>query len=393
MIIILVAYGWVEVPSSGRIRAWNSGDLGRVDEDGNINCLGRTDHQVKVRGNRVNLLEIEAAMRGLISDAGFSDLVVVAFEVGGITSLGAALAPETGDLKRLRKILSDTLVSYMIPSKYLILPVLPRGATGKMDREGMRKQLASMTERSEQGTEICCVVVPNFLKDVPYAPPRNSTEKEMITIWEDIFRISGIGIDDDFFSLGGDSITGIRVVSRAQKSGIQLETHHLFECYTIRQIVDKYSAVLSAISTVDQHVSQIVEKSWIERFPEPAMKEALLKGGAEIEDVYHMTPVQEGNFFFVVTCAYVIIGMLFHSLLHPYSEQYMPQLVWKLDLGHDGTKVDLNLLKKCWQTILHRHPIFRFVFFCPRALCVCVYSCESQDSLRIRSFKWFLAGS
>lgn len=139
---------WTFDVSSGYVRGFKSGDLGRVDEDGNINCLGRADHQVKVRGNRVNLLEIEAALRNIISQAGFSDLAVVAFTVEGIASLGAALSPDTGDMKLLRKVMKENLVSYMIPSKLLLFPSIPRGGTGKVDRNGLRQQLADLTDRS-----------------------------------------------------------------------------------------------------------------------------------------------------------------------------------------------------------------------------------------------------
>lgn len=139
---------WTFDVSSGKIRGFKSGDLGKVDEDGNIQCLGRTDHQVKVRGNRVNILEIEAAVRQLIFAADFADVVVVAFTVDGITSLGAAVSPETGDLNRLRATMKEKLVSYMIPSKIIVLPKIPRGATGKMDREGIRRQLVALSTRA-----------------------------------------------------------------------------------------------------------------------------------------------------------------------------------------------------------------------------------------------------
>lgn len=122
----------------------------------------------------------------------------------------------------------------------------------------------------------------------------------MVTVWEEVFRIGEIGIDDDFFSLGGDSITGIRLVSRANKVGIKLETTHLFECYTVRQLFDKHSEYLT--SSFEQHEPKSavgalalahMEKNWRERFPEVAEKETEL--GGEIEDVYHMTSVQEGK--------------------------------------------------------------------------------------------------
>lgn len=108
----------------------------------------------------------------------------------------------------------------------------------------------------------------------------------MVMMWEEIFRVEGIGIDDDFFALGGDSIVGIRLVSRATKEGLHLETLHLFECYTVRNIFDKYGEVLCAASGPAQQ-AVVSDKSWQERFPEVASDEG-------VDDVYHMTSVQEG---------------------------------------------------------------------------------------------------
>lgn len=113
----------------------------------------------------------------------------------------------------------------------------------------------------------------------------------MANIWEDVFGVQNIGIDDDFFSLGGDSVSGIRLVSRANQAGIHLETVHLFECYTIRQIFDKHSQSLSA--TLDEPEAPVLEqKPWQERLSDQIKEE--LKHYTSIEDVYPMTPVQEG---------------------------------------------------------------------------------------------------
>jgi hypothetical protein len=117
----------------------------------------------------------------------------------------------------------------------------------------------------------------------------------MIMLWEEIFRVEGIGIDDDFFSLGGDSIVSIRLVSRATKEGLRLETLHLFECYTVRKIFDKYGEVLCASDELGARPPQTVvsDKPWQERFPEVSDVNG-------VDDVYHMTPVQEGLFGDVV---------------------------------------------------------------------------------------------
>lgn len=148
------AQEWTFDVSSGKVRGFNTGDLGRIDEDGNILCLGRNDHQIKVRGNRVNILEVEAALRTIVIESGFSDLVVVAWTTEGITSLGAAIAPEDGDLTLLRVRMKERLPSYFIPSKVIALPIIPRGSTGKVDREGIRRQMAALTERACPGRNI-----------------------------------------------------------------------------------------------------------------------------------------------------------------------------------------------------------------------------------------------
>src|SRR5689334_9834353 len=104
--------------------------------------------------------------------------------------------------------------------------------------------------------------------DIEYAEPRTDSEQQMVIVWEEIFGVDGIGIDDDFFTLGGDSITGIRLVSSANKAGIPLETFHLFECYTIREIYDKYSKKLSIVVPEKPVVPIVKEIPWRERFSE-----------------------------------------------------------------------------------------------------------------------------
>lgn len=117
----------------------------------------------------------------------------------------------------------------------------------------------------------------------------------MVTVWEDIFRITGIGIDDDFFTLGGDSITGIRLVARANNIGIRLETFHLFECYTIRQIFDKYPEILTKSHIVHNYSSEHTEREWREILPKNFFASY---EEDDIEDVYEMTSVQEGEHTF-----------------------------------------------------------------------------------------------
>jgi len=331
----LTSERFIPDPNNAGKRLFRTGDVAIHNEEKDLCFLGRTDHQVKIYGQRVELPEVEHRIRQYEA---VSEVVVEARDILGTgRQLVAFIVPTVAgsviSTAVLRDFVGQSLPKYMIPSFFQFLKDFPHLPNGKIDRLSLPTPLSGEARRQE----------------TPYAAPRNSTEGAMVDIWQQVFRIqSGIGINDDFFSLGGDSIVGIRLVSRANKAGIKIETAHLFECYTIRSIFDSYPHLL-VLSQVDDTAGKLVVRAnveWQKRYNSETV--ALLKGKySGIEDVYSMTSVQE--------------GMYFHSLLHPHSQQYIPQMVWKLNVGSSDA-VNLELFKNCWSQVLHRHHIFRTHF-------------------------------
>jgi aryl carrier-like protein len=194
--------------------------------DGNIEFVGRIDHQVKVRGFRIELGEIEAVLRELSS---VRECVVLAREdVPGDKRLVAYVVPSP-DAKPtsqdLRSYVSGRLPEYMIPLHWVLLESLPLTTTGKLDR----KALPAPSTESSQLEEF-------------YVAPRNDVERLLAEIWQQVFGLQRVGVHDNFFELGGDSIRSIQVIARANKQGLRLSPKLLFQHQTISELAAEFGA-------------------------------------------------------------------------------------------------------------------------------------------------------
>ncbi len=192
-----------------------TGDMGRVLEDGNFEYLGRRDEQVKVRGARVELKEVENAVRG---QAGVLDVAVIEREdASGYTYLCAYLVLAEGvQTVAVAEGLEQELPDYMMPSAYVELEELPRTISGKVDRRALP---AVGAEGS--GAE--------------YVAPRTAVEELLVQSWERLLGRERIGIDDNFFRLGGHSLLATQVMSRVRETfGVEVGLRVLFERPTVR---------------------------------------------------------------------------------------------------------------------------------------------------------------
>ncbi|MCX4243039.1 non-ribosomal peptide synthase/polyketide synthase [Paraliomyxa miuraensis] len=197
-------------------RMYRTGDRVRWLEDGNLQFLGRRDHQVKVRGFRIELGEIEATISRL---PGVSRCVVVVHQQAeGPKQLVAYLVANGSSVSgaELRAKLGKSLPDYMVPSAFVVLDALPLSPNGKVDR----KALPAPSERPVTG---------------PHLAPRNETELELAQIWAGVLGLDldRVGVLDNFFELGGDSILSIQVASRARQAGLPLTARHLLEHQTV----------------------------------------------------------------------------------------------------------------------------------------------------------------
>ncbi len=183
-------------------RLYKTGDLARFLPDGNIEYLGRSDHQVKVRGFRIELGEIEAT---LASVPGVAASVATATEQAGADRrLVAYVVPSRpGGIEpgELREHLRTRLPDYMVPTTFVILDALPLTASGKVDRGALPPPAP---DRHEPNAEL--------------APPRSDSERRLATLWQELLGIDSVGIDEDFFAIGGHSLLAVRLLTRIERT-------------------------------------------------------------------------------------------------------------------------------------------------------------------------------
>ena len=201
-------------------RLYRTGDLARYRPDGNIEFLGRIDHQVKIRGFRIELGEIEAALCRI---AGVREAVVLAREdQPGEKRLVAYVAGQArtelaaGDL---RTALRERLPDYMIPSAFVRLDVLPLTPNGKIDRKAFPMPDAEPNPQAR------------------YTAPRTAVEEILAGIWADVLGRERVGIDENFFEIGGHSLSATQVISRIRRDlGAEIGLRSLFEMPTVSKL-------------------------------------------------------------------------------------------------------------------------------------------------------------
>jgi amino acid adenylation domain-containing protein len=208
---------------AGGARMYRTGDLARYRADGNIECLGRIDHQVKIRGYRIELGEIEAALK---EQPEIKQAVVIAREdrpgdkrLVAYLVATASTVPTTLDLRtRLKRQLPD----YMVPTAYVFLDQIPISTNGKIDRKAL--PLPAETQALQADT---------------YIAPRDHLEEMLVGIWAEVLAVEQVGLDDDFFGLGGHSLVGVRLFAKIKRTyQVDLELSVLFEARTVRRLAD-----------------------------------------------------------------------------------------------------------------------------------------------------------
>jgi amino acid adenylation domain-containing protein/non-ribosomal peptide synthase protein (TIGR01720 family) len=194
-------------------RMYRTGDLARWTADGRIDYLGRADEQVKVHGYRIEPGEIEAA---LLAEPGVTDAVVVARDDGGHRRLVAYLVGTVPSPDELRVALKRSLPDYLVPAAFVPLDRIPVTGSGKVDRRALP--------------------APEFTVDTSGVEPRTDTEGALAAIWADVLGLPAVGVTDNFFALGGDSILSIQVVTRARQAGIGLSSADVFRHQTVAEL-------------------------------------------------------------------------------------------------------------------------------------------------------------
>ncbi|MEI5102903.1 amino acid adenylation domain-containing protein [Streptomyces sp. PmtG] len=206
-------------------RMYRTGDLAQWDDDGQLRYAGRADAQVKVNGIRVEPTEIETvlAQHPAVNQAAVTvceDRVGNMRLIGYVAPVGAADGDADLDavsVAELRRFVAKRLPDYMVPTQLLVLDRLPLTASGKLDR-------AALPE-------------PEFAGGA-YRAPRGQVERVLAEVFADVLSTEHVGIDDDFFTSGGDSIRSIQVVARAKTRGVVVSTREIFELRTVALLAE-----------------------------------------------------------------------------------------------------------------------------------------------------------
>jgi amino acid adenylation domain-containing protein len=221
----LTAERFIADPFVAGGRLYRSGDLGRYRADGNIEFLGRIDHQIKIRGYRIEPGEIEAALsahHGVAESVVMSredhpgDRRLVAYIAGGEQ---ARLAP-----REIQQFLAERLPEHLIPNTFVILEALPRTTNGKIDRRALPAALGGRSNKADS-----------------YVPPRTSIEQEITKLWAEILKADRVGIHDNFFTdLGGHSLLATQLMSHLRNwVHVDLPLRLLFQAPTVAGLAEE----------------------------------------------------------------------------------------------------------------------------------------------------------
>ena len=215
----LTAEKFVPSPFVSGERLYLTGDLGVWLPDGNLEVIGRKDNQVKIRGYRVELGEIESVLE---QHPSVRETAVIAREddLGNKRLAAYVSAAGTIDVEDLKTHLRARLPEFMIPPSFAVLERMPLTANGKIDR----KALAAIVETSTAPAET--------------ALPETPAQQTLAEIWEEVLGVARVGIHDNLFDLGGDSILIIQIVSRAREAGLKLAPNQLFDHQTIAELAE-----------------------------------------------------------------------------------------------------------------------------------------------------------
>ncbi len=237
----LTAERFVADPRGAGGRLYRTGDWVRWNAEGQIEYLGRIDHQVKLRGLRIELGEIESALR---AQAGVKDAVAVVRGAEGAESLVAYVAG-AGDAVALRAALAQRLPGYMVPRAVVVLDALPLNANGKVDRAALPDPSA--------GAGSGPAAAP---------PPQGSTAHRLAALWSELLGVPSVGLQDNFFDLGGHSLLLVRAHRRLEDEwGCRLALVDLFQHPTVESLARRIDQASGEGGTAQPGASAAVQSA------------------------------------------------------------------------------------------------------------------------------------
>ena len=206
----------------GKGKLYKTGDLAYWREDGNIVYVGRNDFQVKIRGLRIELGEIENAMNSI--DGVSQSVVIVRKNAEGRQLICAFYTGEEKPAKEIRSIIGKKLPKYMLPHIFTHIAEMPLTSSGKVNRKALPEIDLSLTD-----------------SEVEYVTPSTEKEKALVTAIKKVLGRDKVGILDNFFDIGGDSLKAIELASKLESRGYEVQVKTIFECGTIQELAKKLS--------------------------------------------------------------------------------------------------------------------------------------------------------
>ncbi len=295
-------------------RLYRTGDRARRLPCGDIEYLGRIDQQVKIRGFRIEPGEVEAA---LDKHPAIRESVVLARQdTLDEKRLVAYIVPrhdQSPTVSELRQVMKEKLPDYMVPAAFVFLDKLPLTPQGKIDRRALPSPDRERPERERV-----------------YAAPSNWIEETLAEIWSEVLGMEQVGVDDNYFALGGDSIRSIQVRAKAQKRGLLFSLQQLFRHQTIRELAQALSvADDDGASTHQRQPFSVISTEDRRKLPR------------EVEDAYPLSHLQA--------------GLVFHSEYSPDYAIYITSFYLRLPL-------DVQKLEAAVEQIVSRHEMLRTSF-------------------------------
>nr|WP_319005511.1 non-ribosomal peptide synthetase [Burkholderia pseudomallei] len=324
---------FVDDPFVAGGRLYKTGDLARWRTDGSLEYLGRNDFQVKIRGFRIELGEIEAQLAKV---AGVRETVVLARDSGSPAGEKRLVAYYTGnaDVAALREQATRHLPAYMVPSAYVRLDAWPLTPNGKLDRRALPAPADDAYARAE------------------YEAPQGAKEEALAAIWKDLLPVERISRHDNFFELGGHSLLVIGLSEKLRAAGLHADVRVVYRASTLADLAahlgtDNQDIRIppNLIADGDEHITP-AQLTLVALSQESidALVSKVEGGAANVQDIYPLTPLQE--------------GILFHHLMSGESDPYVLSGV----LAFRSREV-MERFVSALQQVIDRHDILRTGFF------------------------------
>ncbi|BEL91704.1 non-ribosomal peptide synthetase [Serratia marcescens] len=314
-------------------RMYRTGDVARYLANGDIEYLGRNDQQVKIRGFRIECGEIEAA---LATHPAVREAVVDARAVGDDKRLVAWVVPAADVAEEtlagaLRQHVSAALPDYMVPSAWVVVAALPLSPNGKLDRRALPEPQGAQSQAA-------------------YEVPQGEHETLLAAIWRELLNVERVGRHDNFFELGGHSLLAVKLMAQLRRAGWGANVQTLFSTPTLSALAQAMSAqgevdipenrILPGGASITPEMLPLAMLSQ----PEIDAVVAQVPGGvANVQDIYALSPLQE--------------GILFHHLLAERGDPYQLSAVLRFD-----SRARLDAWLAAMQQVIDRHDILRTAF-------------------------------